>query len=110
MKAKLFFVLLVAALVVYVSCKKDKDNDPDICATNWGVATQKESTAVANAAMAYITNQSVANCNAYKTALQAHVNALKKFENCASLTGLSKAELKADIDEYQETVNDLTCQ
>lgn len=110
MKTKLFFVLLIAVLVGNGSCKKDKDSDPDVCATNWVTSTQDELTAVVNAAMAYGTNPTVTNCNAYKTAYQKYLNALKAYENCSALTGMSKAEWQEAISEAQEELNSFTCQ
>lgn len=110
MKTKLLFILLVTALIGNESCKKDKDNDPDICANNWVTTTQDELTSVTNAAMAFGNNPTVANCNAYKTAYQAYINALKNYENCSALTGMSRTEWKNSLDEAQEELNEFNCQ
>lgn len=110
MKTRLFFLLIVAIFISTESCKKDKDSDPDVCTTAWAVATQDELTKVVNAAMAYGTSPTVANCNAYKTAYQAYLNALKPYGNCTALTGTSKQEWQEALADAQAEINSLNCQ
>lgn len=110
MKKSLFYLFIVAALMGSESCKKDKNNDPDVCSTSWAAAIQDETSVLANAANAYGTSQTVANCNAYKTAFQAYINALKPYSNCTTLTGTNKQEWQEALNEAQEVVNQLNCQ
>lgn len=110
MKTKLFYILIAVVLVGIGSCKKDKDSDPGVCATAWAVSTQDELTAVVNAALVWSTSPTVANCNAYKTAAQTYLNALKPYESCASLTANDKQNLQEAIQEAQADINSLTCQ
>ncbi|NJK95437.1 MAG: hypothetical protein HC905_11460 [Bacteroidales bacterium] len=110
MKTKLFYLLFVVILFGNESCKKDKESDPDLCATAWSVATQDELTAVINAAMTYGNTPTVANCNAYKSAYQAYINAMKTYENCSVLTGLTRTQWEEALEEAQEELNNFTCQ
>ncbi len=92
----LFFIFCFMLLVT--SCSKDGDGVLP-CSTAWAADLQNEFTAITNAATAYATDQSDANCNALKNAYQNYINALKPYGNCATLTGQSRTD-------WQKAVND----
>lgn len=88
MKKILLSLSLFAIVAVSVtSCKKDKKTD---CTSAVKVVT--------DAATAYSTSQSSANCKSYKAALQDYLNS-----DCVSS---ASAEQKA---LFQEALNGLTC-
>jgi hypothetical protein len=70
---------------------------------------QAEITAFTTALQNYSTDQSVANCNAYKNALQAYVNALAPYGDCAVFTTQQRAHWQAALAEAQADVNELNC-
>ncbi len=55
------------------------------CTNAWATDLEGELTAVIGAATAFSTDASDANCNAYKSAYQDYINALKPYGNCATL-------------------------
>jgi hypothetical protein len=112
MKTKFLFLLLFVVFIGMDSCKNDNDpdGDPDYCLTHWATSLQDELNAATNAAMVYVNNPTVANCNAYKAAVQAYLNALEPYGDCSSLTGQARADWEAAIDEAQEDINEYTCE
>ncbi len=98
--------LLVTGSLAFLSCKKDS-NDPQSC--NYTQELQSELDAVNAAASAYAMDPtSMANCNAYKTALQNYLDKAKTFLDCAALSG-QQAELQSAIDQEQAAVNAIQC-
>ena len=65
----------------------DKDDDSDACSAAWASELNNEANALINAAQVYGMDPTVANCNAYKQAAQAYVNALEPYGDCPALTG-----------------------
>lgn len=61
------------------------------------------------AAQAYGTNQSPANCNAYKQATQNYLNALKPYGNCTLLTGQDRIAWENSLADAQESVDNMEC-
>ena len=98
--------LIIVSLLGIGSCKK-KSADPDICGTTWATQLSAEITALSNAAMAYATDPSTPNCNAYKTAYQNYLDALEPFGDCALWTTQQKADLQDAIDEAQQQISTL---
>ncbi len=98
---QLFFIFCFTLLVT--SCSKDGDGITP-CSVAWGTELQDELSAFATAGAAFGADPSDANCNAYKSALQDYINALKPYGNCATLAGQSRiawqeavAEAEADV-------------
>jgi uncharacterized protein YaaR (DUF327 family) len=88
MKKTLSVLLLAGVLVAStVACKKDKKED---CGALEAAVTEKGN--------AYASNQSAANCNAYKSALSSYVNS-----SCAELT-------QAEKDQFNAMISALDCQ
>ena len=107
-------IISISLFVVFVisfssiSCKKDKD-DPGICGTTWATQLTAESNAVSNAITVYAANPTAQNCNAYKTAYQNYLNALKPYTDCTVYTAGQKSELQSLIAQAEADISTL-CQ
>lgn len=99
-------LLVVVTFIGLGSCKK-KATDPDYCSTSWATQLSTEVNALSAAAQAYATEQTPANCNAYKTAYQNYLDALEPFGDCALWTTQQKEELQDAIDEAQQQISTL---
>lgn len=107
---RLICLLIVLSFLGFGSCKK-KTADADFCTTSWTTKLADKITAMSNAAMAYGTNPTVANCNAYKTAVNAYIDALEPYGDCSLYaTGTNKAQFDAAIAEARQEVAQTTCQ
>ncbi len=104
---QLFFIFCFTLLVT--SCSKDGDAGIAPCTTAWATDLQGELTAVINAATAFSTDASDANCNAYKSAYQDYINALKPYGNCATLTGPNRTDWQKALNDAEAEVATL-CQ
>jgi hypothetical protein len=98
--------LIVVSLLGIGSCKK-KATDPDYCGSAWATQVSAQVTALSVAAQAYALDQSPANCNAYKTAYQNYLDALKPFVNCDAWTAQEKNDLQDAIDEAEQDISTL---
>lgn len=105
---KFFGCLLLLIAVSGTSCKKD-DSGPGGCAANfnYGVELQAEATALTNAATAYANDQSTANCNAYKAAANAYIDAAEDVEDC--VPNVDKAAFQQSIDAARANIAGITC-
>ena len=106
---KLISISLFVVLVVSfssISCKKDKD-DPGICGTTWATQVTAESNALSNAITVYAASPTAQNCNAYKTAYQNYLNALKPFTDCSVYTAAQKTELQTAIAQAEADISTL---
>ena len=111
MKKRITFLgLTLFILSTIISCSENEQaNDPAFCNTAWAVAVEDESNELSLAAQAYATDQSAENCMAYKVALQAYVDALKPYGDCATLTGQQRADWEAAIAEAEVGIDDIEC-
>ena len=98
--------LIVVSFLGIGSCKK-KATDPDYCGSAWATQVSAEITALSAAAQAYATEQTPANCNAYKTAYQNYLDALKPFADCAAWTAQEKSDLQDAINEAEQDISTL---
>lgn len=85
-----FLLLLAFAACLNSACSSDPISTISACNDLTGLATT-----FTNAATAYSTNPSAANCNAYKTAGTNYLNALKK---CATASPTVTSSTQAAID------------
>jgi hypothetical protein len=109
MSKKIFFSLfLMIAVFGFWTCSKDK-NKTDLCTGAWASELSTEANAMVNAAQTYATNPTTANCNAYKQAAQAYLDALAPYGNCATLTGQDRVDWQNALDGAQASVNSLDC-
>ncbi len=104
MKNILLFIIVFCSLGL-LSCSKK--SDPVTCSIAWSTELQDEVNAISNAATDYANDQSIANCNAYKAAFQAYINALKPYRNCAALTGQNRFEFEAALSNAEESLDTL---
>jgi hypothetical protein len=110
MKRKIYTTLLVGLLFVGISaCKNNDDNDAP-CSVAWTSELSAEINAMSLAAQAYVADQSVANCNAYKQSVQAYLNALRPYGDCTMLTGQQRIAWENAINDAQENVDNMNCQ
>ncbi|HNP19112.1 MAG TPA: hypothetical protein PKL31_11795 [Fulvivirga sp.] len=80
---KMIYLAGVVLALGFTACGSDDDGGAVDCLA--------QTNAVSDAASAYLTDQSTANCNAYKTALQNYLNA-----GCA-VDEASKASFEASL-------------
>lgn len=105
-----FLAMMFLAFTVFVSCGKDDEpNEPGICSTAWAVGIEDEATAFSVALQAYASNPSTENCEAYKVAIQAYIDALKPYRDCATLTGQQRADWEAALAEAEASIDDIEC-
>ena len=109
MKTNLFTILLAIFLLplgitTMSSCGK---TDDVLCAATWGQDLQDELNAVATTGTAYSQDPSAANCAAYRSALQAYVNALKPYGDCGALTGAQRTAWQQAVDQYEDDLDGL---
>jgi len=107
-KAKFLVPVVVAvAMMINIGCSKSNPLNPlDGCSGNasWVEAISNESTAYANAVMAYSDDPSEANCANQKTAGKNYLDALGEVAKCVPTVSQAQyneaiAEAKKDIDE-----------
>lgn len=108
MRKKTFFTLfLIIAAAGLWSCKDDNNTTP--CSAAWAADVADELTAMSAAAQTYALDPTTANCNAYKQAAQAYVDALEPFGTCEALTGQSRTDWQNAVDNAQQDINNLDC-
>ena len=103
-----YLISIFCFTLLFTSCSKDGDGITP-CTTAWATDLQGELTAVINAGAAFGADQTDANCNAYKSAYQNYINALKPYGNCATLTGQNRTDWQKALDEAEADVATL-CQ
>lgn len=109
MKRKIFTLLFLAIIIAGISsCKKNEEKDAP-CTVAWATEVSDEANAMSTALQAYATDQSPANCNAYKQAAQAYLNALKPYGDCTLLTGQQRIALEKALSDTQESVDNMEC-
>jgi hypothetical protein len=99
-------LLILVSFFGIGSCKK-KATNPDYCGTAWATQVSDEVSAMSVALQAYITDQSPANCNAYKSAVQKYLDALKPFANCEAWTAQEKSDLQDEIAQAEQDISTL---
>jgi hypothetical protein len=106
---KRIFLISFLSIVVLGSWSCKKSSSPG-CSAAWASELSNEVAAMSNAAQAYSTNPTQANCLAYKAAAQAYIDALEPYGNCTALTGQDRAAWQAAIDDAQQSVDNMNCQ
>ncbi len=95
-RIKHFFVLLTA-VILFVGCSK----------------SDKKADCHAGFSLYFVTSNEVeaftpANCNKYKKAISAYIDALEKYEKCARELG-DVEDWRESIREAREDIKDLEC-
>ena len=93
------------------ACNNDDDGGGGGCGSfNWAISVSDELEGLSNAAVAYGTNPSVANCNAYKDAYRDYIDALRDVDNCiATLSATDRKAYNDALDEAEEELEDFEC-
>jgi hypothetical protein len=108
MLKKIFYGLFVLFLIGGInSCKKNKNDAP--CSLAWATELSAEVNAMSAAAQAYASDPTTANCNAYKQATQAYLNALSPYGNCTLLSGQQRIAWENALADAQESVDNMDC-
>jgi outer membrane receptor for ferrienterochelin and colicin len=108
MRKLFYYATFVFSLTLLVSsCNKEDGDGVGPCSVAWATDLQPEWTAVYDAAVAYAQDGSEANCNAYKSAYQDYINALKPYGNCTNLTGQAHANWKQAVEDAEAEVANL---
>ena len=102
---KTFLFALVVSCTVIFSCGKDSAVG---CGSNFYADLENEINGLSDAATAYSTDPSVANCEKYKDALGNYFNAFEGLRSCYGV-GVNKAEFDAAIKEAQDDLDDWEC-
>ena len=95
MKTRVYYLLLPVCFGLLTGCSKGNET----INTNACQLSDDKFTAFSNATKAFATAQTPANCQAYKTAALAYINA------AATCTAVSKA----DLDTIRKDLNAMTC-
>jgi hypothetical protein len=82
-------------------------NDLVGCSVSWALETQDEANAVANAAQVYNNDPSPENCDAYKDAYRAWIDALEPYGDCSALTGQQRASWEQTIQDARDDLDTL---
>lgn len=111
MKNKVSFLAIMIFLFVgFNSCNKNNDDIGDEpCSAVWANEVQDEVDTWTNAAIAYGTDPSPANCAAYKAAAQAYIDALEPYGDCASITGAQRSQWEQALTAARESINNIEC-
>ncbi|MBI0397268.1 hypothetical protein [Cyclobacterium marinum] len=107
---KIFYfpILILLSIVFLAGCGEDEE--PSGCnSLNWTADLNDELTALSTAISNFGQEPNEANCNSYRQALLAYVNALRPYGNCQGLTGQNRVEWQKLIDEYEEDLNEMDC-
>ena len=100
--------LSIVAVMFFNGCSLG-DNSPLGCSVRWAIDLQDELALLSSTAVAYSQNETEANCEAYRNALQAYLNKLKPYGNCQALTGKDRADFQESLDDAQESIDELNC-
>lgn len=105
---------LIAALTLGLSsCSKDDNSGttppagPCANYTNWATGFQAELTAMTNAATAYATDPTPANCQAYKDAANDYIDALEGVRSCVLASQLTA--YNASIQQARDAIAAISC-
>jgi hypothetical protein len=97
-------LFLCAGFIGLNSCGSDDAEKAVACSTAWGTELQSEVAAFTNAGGAYGTDPSQANCDAYKAAFQAYIDALRPYGDCAALTGQNRTIFNDTLNEAESNL------
>ncbi len=111
MKQKFYLNIFLALVFVgFLSCKKKSDDVVDgPCGKSWSDLAQKEISAWSTAAQKYGIDPSVTNCNAYKSAGLAYINALEPLRDCPTLSGVERTQWEQAMESTRTSINSLNC-
>ena len=109
MKFSYLFGLLLFALLSLPSCNKDDDGSQAGCnSIAFNERFADEVTNVSNASAAYSMDPSSTNCQNFKNAYNAYIDALETYEACA-ITLNQTVEWNQALDGARTSVNSIVC-
>ncbi len=109
---KALFIATLFAVGFLGACNNDDDGPGGGCgaAFNWAFEVESEITELSNAAIAYGTDPSAANCARYKDAYSDYIDALRDLDNClGTLTAADRKAYNDALDEAEEELEDFQC-
>jgi len=110
MNKKVLFALIMAfGIFGLAACSNDDDVTDEPCSTAWSTEIQAEIEGMSLAAQTYASDPTPANCEAYRSAAQAYIDALKPYGNCATLTGQSRVQWEEAVAEAEADIAEMDC-
>lgn len=103
-------LLLIVTFILSVGFASCKKNTAAGCSVAWASELNNEIQALSNTLQAYSINPTQENCQAYKAAAQAYVDALTPYGNCATLAGADRDAWQQALNEAQQDVDNINCQ
>ncbi len=103
MKHTMLLLFMAASFFVTPSCKDD-EKDAANCAANYSSDLSAATSALTSAASVYyaIPSPTTADCNTFKAAYQAYLDALQPYTGCAAFTSQQQADLAQAIQDAQD--------
>lgn len=103
------FKLLFISIVVVFSTNSCLPGDEAGCSIRWALELGDELALVSSTSIAYEQNKTEANCEAYRSALQAYLDEMRPFGNCQALTGSDRTDFEESMDDAQDSIDELNC-
>ena len=103
---KVLSFLIFVSFLGLGSCTKNV-TDPDYCSTAWATQLQAETTTLTNAAIAYSTDPSTANCTTYKAAYLSYIKKMEPFGKCATWSAQDKSSFEDALAEARSEISTL---
>ncbi len=105
------FLGLMAITLSFAACGGNDDDgliSPSFCNDQtYGEAVTNAAAGLNDAAVLYANDQSVANCEAYRTAAQNYLDEVRRFEGCAIIS--ARQDFRESLREAQESVDMIMC-
>ena len=113
MKVSNLTMILLLAFAAMVSCKEEKKDDNNTpnnnvgCNYVWSERLADEAAALSQAASAYASDPTTANCEAYRQALLDYLNEADNVIDCVPQASL--AQYQQAVDAAKASANSLQC-
>lgn len=109
-EVKIFFIGSLIILAGIVGCSKKNDTTNSLkCGTGlWTQWVESETSGFTAAIIAYGSNPTQANCENYKKAGNAYLDALSKVKDCVPAASLP--DYKDAIEEARKSLSEISCQ
>jgi len=104
----LLSICAITGILLCAACKDDPAPVDPCNNFNLAVALQAESNAVSAAATAFGLDPTTANCNAFRAAYLAYIEAAQGYQSCANSTGQG-AEYQQALADAQAEIDSLMC-
>jgi hypothetical protein len=106
-KIKRTIVSCSIAFIALTSCSSNDDAIGNCDNGTWIQTVQNELTAFSKATQAYAINSTPENCNNYKSAVLAYINALDKIKTCVATVNL--VDFEKALKDAKEGLNNISC-